>query len=347
MKINNYLIGRESKPFIIAELSGNHNQAFDRAMHLIDLAALAEVDCIKLQTYTADTITLPIKDREFLISDIESPWYGKSLHDLYTEAHTPWEWHPAMLERAKINGISALSSVFDETSVAFLETLDVPAYKIVSQEIVHHPLLAEVARTGKPVIVSTGMASLGEIEEALNVLVKNGCKEYALLKCTSSYPASPIDSNISAIPVLKKVFGCEIGLSDHTLGIGVPIAAVALGATIIEKHFTLSRSEGGVDSLFSLEPDELSALVRESKSAWESIGVVEFGITEAQKISESGRRSIYASKFIKAGTEITADALKIIRPNKGLPPKYIELVIGKKVLRDINYGDPITWENIL
>ena len=274
-------IGTDFPPFVIAEMSGNHNQSLDRALEIVDAAAKAGAHAIKLQTYTADTITLNVRGGCFEINDRDSLWAGKNLHELYKQAYTPWEWHEPIMERAREQGLICFSSPFDETAVDFLEGLDVPAYKIASFENNHLPLISKAASTGKPLIVSTGMATLAELEQAVNAARNAGCNNLILLKCTSSYPASPVNTNISTIPHLKTLFQTEVGLSDHTMGIGVPLASISLGATVIEKHFTLSRAEGGVDSAFSLEPDELSALVIESKRAWQSLGSITYGPTEA------------------------------------------------------------------
>ena len=261
MKLGLLEIGQHTAPFIIAEMSGNHNQSLDRALAIIDAASKAGAHAVKLQTYTADTITLDVNEGEFFINDEKSLWKGKSLHDLYKLAHTPWEWHEPIMKRAHELGMLCFSTPFDESAVDFLEKLKVPAYKIASFENVHLPLIRKVAATGKPMIISTGMATLAEIDDAVHTAREAGCRDLVLLKCTSTYPATPEHSNVLTVPHLRAIFGCEVGLSDHTMGVGASVAAVAHGATVIEKHFTLSRTDGGVDSSFSLEPDELHALV--------------------------------------------------------------------------------------
>lgn len=344
IKIANVVIGNSNKPFVIAEMSGNHNQSLERALSIVDAAADAGVHAIKLQTYTADTMTL---SGALTITDENSLWKGYELHDLYKMAYTPWEWHKALFDRAKERGILAFSSPFDATAVDFLETLNVPAYKIASFENTDHPLLKKVAQTGKPVIMSTGVATLAEIDEAVRTLRQNGCTELILLKCTSTYPASPENTNLQTIPHLQKMFGCQVGLSDHTMGIGASVAAVALGATVIEKHFTLRRADGGVDSAFSLEPEELKALVIESERAFLALGVIQYGVQKAEKDSRQFKRSIYVSKDIKAGEAFTMENVKVIRPGFGLEPKYLDLILKHKAPKDIKAGTPLTWDELL
>lgn len=343
IKIGKYIIGNDQKPFIIAEMSGNHNQSLDTALAIVDAAADAGADAIKLQTYTADTITLK---GAYTIDDNNSLWNGKELHDLYKAAYTPWEWHKPIFERAKEKKLLAFSSPFDESSVDFLETLHVPAYKVASFENTHHPLLRKIAATGKPVIVSTGVATISDIAESVQVLREAGCKEIILLKCTSTYPAEPTNTNLLTIPHLAKLHNCLVGLSDHTMGIGAAVAAVALGASVIEKHFTLRRSDGGVDSAFSLEPHELKSLVIETERAHQALGRIQYGIQPAEEKSRLFKRSIYISKDIKAGEVFSAENLKIIRPAKGLLPKYWDTVIGKKATSDLKAGTPLSWEHL-
>jgi len=331
-----------SIPFIIAEMSGNHNQSLKRALEIIDAAAECGADAIKLQTYTADTLTLK---GAYTITDKKSLWYGRDLYDLYQEAHTPWEWHKALFDRAKERGIICFSTPFDETAVDFLEQLETPIYKIASFEVNHIPLLKYIAQTGKPVIMSIGASTLAEIEEAVNTLRENGCTDLTLLKCTSTYPATPENTNLLTIPHLKQLFDCKVGLSDHTLGIGVAIASVALGATVIEKHFCLSRADGGVDSAFSMEPHEMKMLVEEVNRAYLALGRVSYGILEAEKNSRMFKRSIYASKNIKAGEAFTKDNIKVIRPGDGLHPRYYEELIGKISMQDIHKGAPIRFDS--
>lgn len=344
IKIGDKLISKKNKPFIIAEMSGNHNQSLERALKLVDLAAEAGVDAVKLQTYTADTMTLPIHDGAFLIGDEKSLWRGESLYQLYEKAYTPWEWHEAIFQRCQEHGLIGFSSPFDVTAVDFLESLNVPAYKIASFENVDLPLIRKVARTGKPVIISTGMATIAEIDEAVQAVRSEGNDQIILLKCTSTYPASPQYSNIVTIPHMRQMFDVEVGLSDHTLGVGVAVAAVAHGATVIEKHFTTSRAEGGVDAAFSMEPHELKMLVEETQRAWESLGEVQYGPTEVEIASLDHRRSLYIVKDLAAGDVLTEENVRAIRPGHGLAPKYYELVLGKKVKRAVKKGTPLSFD---
>jgi N-acetylneuraminate synthase len=337
-------IGADHRPFVIAEMSGNHNQSLDRALAIVDAAAAAGAHALKLQTYTADTITLNVRGGDFEIADPGSLWSGKNLHDLYQQAHTPWEWHAPIMQRAREHGMVCFSSPFDESAVDFLEELNVPAYKIASFENSHLPLIAKAAATGKPLIISTGMAGLGDLEQAVSVARSAGCKDLILLKCTSTYPATPVSTNIRTIPHLRELFGCEVGLSDHTMGVGVAVAAVALGATVIEKHFTLSRAEGGVDSAFSLEPAELSALVQESERAWQALGQVRYGPTEAEQKSLVFRRSIYIAVDMVEGAEFTKENLRIVRPGHGIPPRYLDEFIGRRIRRNVTAGTPLSWD---
>jgi pseudaminic acid synthase len=340
IRIGKYLIGNDHKPFIIAEMSGNHNQSLERAFQIIDAAAVAGAHAVKLQTYTADTITMK---GVVTINDPSSLWNGWELHDLYKQASTPWEWHEAIFNRIKEKGMVGFSSPFDETAVDFLEGLNVPAYKIASFENTHLPLLKKVAATGKPVIVSTGVATIADIDECVRTLKQGGCKDIILLKCTSTYPATPENTNLLTIPHLQQLHNCTVGLSDHTMGIGASVAAVALGARVIEKHFTLSRAEGGVDSAFSLEPAELAALVTETERAYLSLGYIQYGIQPAEEKAVKSKRSIYVSKEIKAGELFTVDNLKIIRPGHGLETKYWEVVLGRKAAKDLKTGTPLDW----
>lgn len=347
IKIGHKEIGRHTKPFIIAEMSGNHNQSLERALHLVELAAEAGVDALKLQTYTPDTITLDVHTGEFFIQDNINIWKGNSLYNLYKEAYTPWEWHQEIFNKAKELGLLAFSSPFDETAVDFLETLDVPAYKIASFENVDIPLIRKVARTGKPIIISTGMATAAELDEAVRAARAEGNHQIVLLKCTSTYPATPANSNLATIPHMRDLFGTEVGLSDHTMGVGVSVAAVTLGATVIEKHFTTSRADGGVDSAFSMEPRELKMLVEETERAWQSLGDVCYGPTDAEKESTNFRRSLYIGEDLKAGDVLTVGNLRNVRPGLGLPTKYYELVLGKAVKKDVIKGSPLSWEMLL
>jgi pseudaminic acid synthase len=336
-------IGSGFAPFIIAEMSGNHNQSLARALRIVDAAAECEVQAVKLQTYTADTITLNVKSEDFFIDDPENLWKGSYLHTLYQRASTPWEWHVPIFKRCRELGLICFSTPFDETAVDYLEELDVPCYKIASFEIGHLPLIRKAASTGKPLIISTGMATLAELDQAVWTAREAGCQELILLKCTSAYPADPRESNILTIPHLGDLFGCQVGLSDHTPGIGVALAAVALGATIIEKHFTLSRAEGGVDAAFSLEPPEMQDLVEESRRAWESLGKVSYGPSGKEKASLKFRRSLYVAEDMQAGDVFNEKNLRVVRPGYGLPPKYFDLLIGKRIKKDARKGTPVGW----
>lgn len=343
IKIGSVLIGQGHKPFVIAEMSGNHNQSLERALELVDAAAEAGAHALKLQTYTADTITMK---GAYTIDDSNSLWNGQELYDLYKMAYTPWEWHKSIFDRAKEKGMIAFSSPFDETAVDFLESLNVPAYKIASFENTHHPLLRKVAATGKPVIVSTGVASVADIDESVRVLREAGCQDIILLKCTSTYPASPGNTNLLTIPHLQQLHKAQVGLSDHTMGIGASVAAVALGARVIEKHFTLRRADGGVDSAFSLEPNELRDLVIETERAFLALGQIQYGVQKAEEKSTLFKRSIFVSKDIAQGEVFSADNLRIIRPGTGLPPKFMDSILGKKANKNLKAGTPLTWENI-
>jgi N-acetylneuraminate synthase len=327
-------------------MSGNHNQSLERALEIVDAAAKSGAHALKLQTYTADTMTLDISEGEFFIEDPNSLWKGRSLYDLYHEAHTPWEWHKPIFDRCKELGLIYLSTPFDDSSVDFLEELDVPCYKIASFENTDIPLIQKVAATGKPMIISTGMATLAELDETVRAAREAGCNNIVLLKCTSTYPSTPKNSNILTIPHMGDTFNCTVGLSDHTIGIGASIAAVALGAAVIEKHFTLRRHDGGVDSSFSLEPEELKALVVESLRAWQALGVVNYGVIDKEVASLGFRRSLYVVKDLKAGDVLTEENLRAIRPGKGLPPKYLVHFMGKRVNKGIKSGTPLDWTHV-
>lgn len=344
IRIGERLVGAGHDPFVIAEMSGNHNGSLDRALELVDAAAQAGAHALKIQTYTADTMTLDLDRDEFYISDPDSLWQGNSLYALYEKAHTPWDWHAPIFERARERGMLAFSSPFDASAVDFLESLDVPCYKVASFENVDLPLIRRVAATGKPMIISTGMASIAEISDAVEAVRDAGGEDLVLLKCTSSYPATPEHSNLATIPHLRELFGCQVGLSDHTLGIGAAVASVALGATVIEKHFTLRRDDGGVDSAFSLEPAELAALVVESARARQSVGRVRYGRSEAEQNSLVFRRSLYIVEDLKAGDVLTAENLRAIRPGLGLSPKYYETLLGRRVGRDVARGTAMVWD---
>jgi len=346
MVIGERAIGAGHRPYIIAEMSGNHNHSLERAMEIVTAAAGAGADAIKLQTYTADTITLDCDAPDFVIDDPKSLWAGRRLHDLYEEAHTPWDWHAPLMEHAKELGIACFSTPFDASAVDFLEGLDVPAYKIASFEMTDLPLVRRVAETGKPMIVSTGMASAAEIGEALDICRAAGNDQLCILKCTSTYPATPENTNIRTIPNMAETFGCAVGLSDHTMGTGVAVGAVALGAVLIEKHFTLRRADGGVDSAFSLEPDELAALREETERAWLSLGQVTYGGTAAEEGSRQFRRSLYIAEDMAEGDVFTPENLRSVRPGFGLEPKHLDVLMGKKVNRAVKKGTPVGWDLI-
>jgi N-acetylneuraminate synthase len=339
-------ISLEHPPFIIAEMSGNHNQSLDRALEIVDAAAASGAHALKLQTYTADTMTLDIREGEFFIEDPNSLWKGRSLYDLYQEAHTPWEWHKPIFDRCRELGLIYLSTPFDDTSVDFLESLDVPCYKIASFENTDIPLIRKVAATGKPMIISTGMATVAELDETVRAARVAGCNDIILLKCTSTYPSTPENTNIRTIPHMCELFNVQVGLSDHSMGIGVSVAAVALGATVIEKHFTLRRTEGGVDSTFSLEPEELRQLVVETERAWQAIGTISYGPTEKEKKSLAFRRSLYVAQDMLAGEPFTPQNVRAIRPGYGLPTKYFDVVLGKRAAQPITCGTPVCWDLI-
>lgn len=340
-------IGPAHPAFVIAEMSGNHNQSLDRALEIVEAAAASGVDAIKIQTYTADTMTLNIQSPDFSVNEEGSLWKGKTLYELYKEAYTPWEWHEAIFKRARDLGIIPFSTPFDESAVDMLEEMNTPLYKIASFENTDIPLIRRVAKTGKPLIISTGMATPAELDETVRELRSHGCQQFILLKCTSTYPASPENSNLLTIPHMSKLFGCQVGLSDHTLGIGVGIASIAFGATVIEKHFTLKRSDGGVDSAFSMEPDEMKNLVIECERARLSLGTVFYGPTESEINSLKYKRSLYFVDDIGEGEAITVRHIKAIRPGFGLETKYRDLVIGRKAKSDIKKGTPVSWDLLL
>lgn len=344
MKIAHRKIGRGFPPLIIAEMSGNHNHSLERGLEIVEAAAKAGAHGLKLQTYTPDTITLDIDEREFFISDPKNLWAGTSLYKLYGQAYTPWEWHEPLFQRARALGMIPFSTPFDDTAVDFLEALDVPCYKISSFENTDLPLIRRVAATGKPLIISTGMATVAELDDAVRAAREAGCKDLVLLKCTSTYPATAENTNIVTIPHLRDLFDCEVGLSDHTMGIGVSIASVALGATVIEKHFTLSRAEGGVDSAFSMEPEEFSQLVMESERASKALGQVSYGPTDAERKSLQYRRSLYVVRDLRAGDILTRENVRSIRPGLGLPTKYLDVVLGKTSKHDVRRGTALTWD---
>ena len=346
IKIGHRVIGRKQVPFIIAEMSGNHNQSLERALEIVEAVAKAGAHALKIQTYTPDTMTIDLNEREFHISDPDSLWAGTSLYKLYAEAYTPWEWHKPIFDRARELGVIAFSTPFDATSVDFLEQLNVPCYKIASFENTDLPLIRRVAATGKPLIISTGMATVAELDETVRAARDAGCSDLILLKCTSTYPSSAENSNLVTIPHLRELFNCEVGLSDHTLGIGVSIASVAIGATVIEKHFTLNRADGGVDSAFSIEPLEMLQLVVETERVWQSVGNVSYGSGEAEKKSIQFRRSLYVVKDVEAGDVLTAENVRAIRPGLGLPTKYLDIVIGRVLKYNVQRGTALRWDMI-
>lgn len=342
--IDSFEIDTYKPPFIIAEMSGNHNQSLDRALEIVELAAKAGAHALKLQTYTADTMTIDLAENEFFISDDNSLWKGESLYALYQKAYTPWEWHKPIFDRCRQLGMVGFSSPFDATAVDFLVDLDVPCFKIASFENIDLPLIAKAASTGKPLIISTGMAMVAEIDEAVRTARSNGCENLILLKCTSNYPATPENSNLLTIPHMRDLFGCHVGLSDHTMGIGAAIASVALGAVAIEKHITLNRDDGGVDSAFSLEGDELAALVKETKAAAQALGSIHYGPSKAELPSLVFRRSLYVVQDLAPGAVLTPENLRAIRPGLGLPPKYLPQLLGKRVSKAIKRGTAMSWD---
>jgi N-acetylneuraminate synthase len=339
-------IGLGERPYVIAEMSGNHNQSLDRALAIVEAAAAAGAHAVKLQTYTADTMTLDLAEGAFSIEDPNSLWAGRSLYELYQLAYTPWDWHKPIMDRARALGLHAFSTPFDETAVDFLEGLDVPAYKVASFENTDLPLIRKIAATGKPMIISTGMATVAELDESVRAARAAGCRDLVLLKCTSTYPATPENTNLRTIPHLRELFGCEVGLSDHTMGVGASVAAVVLGATVIEKHFTLARADGGVDSAFSLEPHELQSLVIETERAWQALGQVRYGASKAEQQSLLHRRSLYIVQDVAAGEALTRANVRAIRPGLGLPPKHIDVLIGRRARVDLKRGTPVSWESV-
>ncbi|WP_100655836.1 pseudaminic acid synthase [Alteromonas flava] len=345
VRINNRIIGFSDEPFIIAELSGNHGQDLTTAIAMIDAAANAGADAVKLQTYTADSMTLNVDSDDFVIQETDSLWHGERLHGLYAKAATPYEWHKPLFEHAAKRGLIAFSSPFDEHAVDFLNDLNVPCFKIASFELTDLPLITKAASKGKPLIMSTGMASLAEIEEAVTTAKNAGCDDIILLKCTSTYPADAGNTNLVTIPHMRDAFGCQVGLSDHTRGVGVAVASVALGATVIEKHFVLDRTAGGVDAEFSLEPHELKLLVEETKRAWLALGNVRYGGVVSEEKSKQYRRSIYVAEDVQAGQILDRSNLRIVRPAFGLQPKHWESVLGKKAKQALPKGKPLHWDD--
>lgn len=339
--IKNRPIGIDHSPFVIAEMSGNHNNSFEQALGIVHAAAKTGADAVKLQTYTADTITINAENNDFVISNPDSLWTRRTLYDLYDEASTDWEWIKQIMAEAEKLDLICFSSVFDETSVDFMEDLNAGAYKIASFENNHLPLIRKAASTGKPIIISTGTASEDEIHEAVEAARNGGCMQLALLKCTSDYPADPAASNLMTIPHMKETFGCEVGLSDHTLGIGVPVASVALGATIIEKHFITDRNLGGVDAAFSADISEMSQLVAEATNAWKALGSVSFELSENEQRNTQFKRSIYAVADIKAGEPFSPENIRVIRPGYGLHPRYYDKLLGAAAHRNFVFGEPV------
>jgi pseudaminic acid synthase len=340
-------IGKNHPPFIIAEMSGNHNQSLERALSIVNKASEAGAHALKLQTYTADTMTLDICEGEFVIDDPNSLWNGSTLFQLYDQAHTPWEWHEQIISRCREMGMIPISTPFDASAVDFLEQFDLPVYKIASFENTDIPLIKRVAMTGKPVIISTGMATVAELDDSVAALRSAGCNEIILLKCTSTYPATPENTNVQTIPHMRELFKCEVGISDHTMGIGVSIASIALGATVIEKHFTLNRADGGVDSAFSLEPVELEQLVKEANRAWQALGQVCYGPSEVEEKSMQFRRSLYIVKDLRAGEVLTSENVRAIRPGLGLMTKHLDKIIGKTIKHAVKRGTALSWDLIL
>ena len=347
IRIASCSVGTTVRPFVIAEMSGNHNQSLSRALEIVEAVADSGAHAIKLQTYTADSMTLPVKTGEFFIDNPKSLWYGQSLYDLYSVASTPYDWHQPIFRRASELGLIAFSTPFDAAAVDFLESLDVPCYKIASFENADLPLVRKVASTGKPMIISTGMATIAELDETVRTARAHGCQDIVLLKCTSSYPASPKDTDLCTIPHMRALFDCEVGLSDHTLGIGAGVAAVALGATVIEKHFTLCRADGGVDSAFSMEPAEMRQLVEETERAWQALGCVRYGATDAEQASLRFRRSIYIAADVRSGEVLTPENLRVVRPGFGLAPKYYDELLGRRVNQDLSKGQAMRWDFVV
>lgn len=338
-------IGHNKPPFVIAEMSGNHNQSLEKALEIVEAAAKSGAHAIKLQTYTADGLTIDASHGLFNIENKNSLWKGYNLYQLYQKAATPWEWHKEIFATAQKNNIICFSSPFEAKAIDLLEKLGAPAYKIASFENADRELLKAVAQTGKPVIISTGLSTLAQIDETVNFLYHHGCKQLSILKCTSNYPANPSDSNLLTIPHLQQIYPSAIvGLSDHTLGIGVAVASIALGARIIEKHFTLNRNDGGVDAAFSLEPSEMNSLVVECNRAFESLGNVHYGIIDSEKASLQFKRSLYVVKDVKVGDFFTNENIRVIRPGDGIEPKFIEVILGMRAAKDIAYGTPFNWD---
>ena len=337
-------IGPKAPPYIIAEMSGNHNGSLERALKILQAAKAAGADAVKLQTYRADTITIDHDGPEFLIT--EGLWAGRRLFELYASAAMPWDWHEPLFRRGRELGIAVFSSPFDASAVDLLQSLDAPAYKVASLEIGDTALIQRMVATGKPMIMSTGASELGEIAEGVATARAAGCRDLILLHCTSGYPTPPAESNLRTIPHLAEMFDCPVGLSDHTMGTAVPVAAVALGARVIEKHFTLARADGGVDSAFSLEPHELAQLVVDCRIATEALGQVQYQVTPSERAIRPLRRSLYVVSDVAAGETISERHVRSIRPGLGLPPKYLATILGRKASRDVKRGSPLDWTMI-
>ncbi|HYN97887.1 MAG TPA: pseudaminic acid synthase [Pilimelia sp.] len=346
IKIGDHLVGADHRPFVIAEMSGNHNGDLDRALAIVDAVAGTGAQALKLQTYTPDTITIDADTPPFRISDGHDLWGGRNLYQLYAEAHTPFEWHKPIFERAREHGLTVFSAPFDPTAIELLEELNAPVYKIASSELVDLPLIRLAANTGKPLIISTGMANVREIAAAVEAARDGGCTSLVLLACTASYPAPPEESNLRRIPVLAEAFDCVVGLSDHTPGLGAAIASVALGARVIEKHVTLRRDDGGVDSAFSLEPAELAALTVETERAVQALGTTRIGPSAAEKEGLRFRRSLFVTRDVRAGEEVTPENVRSIRPAGGLAPDEIGKVLGRTFQRDVAKGTPLSWDQV-
>lgn len=346
IEIQGRKIGDQHKPFVIAEMSGNHKGSLERALEIVEMARQAGVDALKLQTFVPDAMTLDMDDDSFVVQNKKSLWYGRSLHSLYTEAQTPWEWHKKIFERCKQLGLICFSTPFHAAAVDFLEELETPCYKIASFENTDLALIRKTANTKKPLLISTGMATFDELEDALNAAREEGCKDIVLMKCTSSYPADPADMHLRTIPYLKERFGVPVGLSDHSLGIGVAVASIACGASVIEKHFTVNRKDGGVDAAFSMDESDMKSLTDEVTRAWLALGTVQNGPTEAEKSSLIFRRSLFIVKDLKAGECLTNANMKALRPGLGISPKYFESLFGKRVAKNVGKGTPVTWDLI-
>lgn len=344
VRLGAHTVGAAHRPFVLAEMSGNHNGDLDRALAIVDAVADSGAQGLKLQTYRADTITIDSDRPEFRIGADHELWGGENLYRLYERAHTPWEWHEEIFRRGRERGLTVFSSPFDPTAIELLESLDAPAYKIASAEIGDLPLIRLAASTGKPLVISTGTAQVGDIAAAVQAARDGGCTELVVLGCTASYPADPSETNLRGLPMIGDLFDCVVGLSDHTLGIGVAVASVAFGARLIEKHVTLARADGGVDSAFSLEPHELASLTVESARAWQALGVARIGPTRSEAQMLALRRSLYVVSDVLAGDEVTADNVRSIRPAGGLAPDLVTTVVGRRFTRDVERGTPLTWD---